>query len=627
MKKPQLTIRTTLLIIIGILNILIAALVATNTYRVWGNFKQAKLLSQDSNIIDAFYDANKNLSLERGMSFSILYVGSETAEFLQEDLAKSRKGADAALEKALGSLTATKHEAAKLEIEKKYEVLKNWRIALDQALDQPLENRDYQVTDQIFKSSISLVSTIQNFILVSSRSYQGIQAAISRQMMFKYFVWELAENEGKEYALIGRMIAENKYPLPEQQEQLMLLRGRIKYGWEILHKFSISEALAENLLPFMKEAETQYFLTFDQISGLFYGPQAHAADASYPITIEMWLGMASQAVDSLLLLQDSVLNETKNNVHLIEADARKEIFASIFIFICALALSLYCGSLIVFRIARPINAMVDTLFKATREEVYEMPKISYRHDEIGKLAQVLEVFQDNTRKIKQSNEELERFAYIAAHDLKSPLRAVDNISQWLEEDLGDILPEKDKKYMEELRRRIRHMDKLLDDTLEYARIGAKMEPQSDETITGETLIKEIVELLEFPKMFSVKIGTQLSKFQLHKLPLQQVFYNLINNALKHHDKPNGTIEVDGFDGKTEYIFTVRDDGPGIERQYHQKIFEMFQTLQPRDKSKGRGMGLAMVRRIVTTHGGDITIESEPGKGTLFRFTWPKPHME
>lgn len=618
-KPPDLTIRTTLLMIIGALNLLIAALVGGGVYHSWANYRAAQSVKSGSAIIDALYEASRHLSLERAASLSVIYVGPETAAFLQEDLLQDRREADHALKIALASGDPKKIAL----ITGKYETLKGLRRELDQALQKPHNERDIKIADQFFKASTSLIGDIQGSILTYSRSYQAVDAAIGRQMMFKYFVWELAEYAGEEYAIIGRMIAESKRPMPDQQEQLISLRGRIQYGWEILRKFSMNEALAEKLLPYMEEAETHYFLTFEQIRGLFYGLQPVANHASYPISIELWLGMAADAVDSLLALQAEVLKETQQHVRLMEKRAQADILTSMAIFTLALGLSLFCWRVVVFRVAEPINAMVTALYKATRDEVYEMPHIGNRQDEIGKLARVLEVFQENAKKMKQSNEELERFAYIAAHDLKSPLRAVENISQWLEEDLAELLPEKDRKYMEELRRRVHHMDKLLDDTLEYARIGAKMERKVTEMVNGRALINEIAALLEFPKGFTLDISPNFYQIQFQKLPLQQVLYNLINNALKHHNKETGTIAVDVEDKGEEYIFRVRDDGPGIDPQYHQKIFEMFQTLQPRDKSKGRGMGLAMVRKIVMTNGGTITVNSQAGAGAEFCFTWKK----
>ena len=442
-------------------------------------------------------------------------------------------------------------------------------------------------------------------------------------MVFEYFVWDLAEYSGEEYAIIGQMLAENKYPTLRQRELLSFLRARIEYGWTILRKFALNEELAEQLFPLMEEASTQYFFTFDQVSELFHANNSVEEKASYPITSTLWLGMSAQAVDSLLMLQNEILSEIQHRADRIEMDAKREIFLSGLIFLCALGISAYSWFVIAYRVARPVNAMVNALYKATHENIFEIPKIRYQHEEIGKLLHVLQVFQHNAQKMKESNEELERFAFLAAHDLKSPLRAVDNISQWLEEDLEDVLPAASRIHLEEMRKRIRLMDKMLDDTLEYARVDAKIDSHANETVNGKTLIAEIVGLIDLPPGFTIITGEALAKMSVQKLPLQQVLFNLINNAVKHHDKKQGVIQVDAVENSSEFIFSVRDDGPGIDPQFHQKIFEMFQTLQPREKSKGRGMGLAMVRKIIIANGGIISLESAVGQGALFRFIWPK----
>ncbi|WP_151058823.1 ATP-binding protein [Cellvibrio sp. KY-YJ-3] len=629
MKKPTPSIRTILLLIVGALNILIAVLVGNGVYESWENYKQAQRLKLGASVIDALYGATKSWSLERASSLSILHAPPESTESMHQDLLKNRLEADKALELALTNLATSNFSAAinTETINEHYQQLLQQRTAIDQALTLPIAQRDPLIARQYFDLSTALITATQNFILVYSRTYQRIDATIGQQMTFKYFVWELAEHSGEEYAIIGQMIAENKKPTPEQQKKLVSLRGNIEYGWEILRKFAKNNELAEQLLPLMEEAYTHYFFTFDQINDLFYSGSSLSADTAYPISAEMWLGMSAQAVESLLLLQDKILTETQLRVDRIEDKAKQEIMLSTIIFLFALILSLYCWSIIVFRIARPVNAMVNALYTATKDNTFEAPKIRHHNDEIGKLAKVLEVFQSNTHKIQQSNEALERFAYIAAHDLKTPLRAVDTISQWLEEDLEDLLPEKSKQHLDELRRRVKFMDKLLDDTLEYARIDATMESKPTEIISGQQLIDEITTLLNPPAGFNINIAEQLAQINLKKFPLQQILYNLINNAIKHHDKECGTVDIHIEENASGYIFSVRDDGPGIDPRYHHKIFEMFQTLQPRDKSKGRGMGLAIVRKIIATTGGAITIESDIGKGAIFRFTWPKLEPE
>ncbi len=198
--------------------------------------------------------------------------------------------------------------------------------------------------------------------------------------------------------------------------------------------------------------------------------------------------------------------------------------------------------------------------------------------------------------LKQSNEELERFAYICSHDLKTPLRAIHNISDWIEEDMGDALQGKSREYMAELRKRVWRMERLLDDTLEYARLGTKIRSSGNDIVSGRVLAENVVALASVPEKFTVTVGAGFDVINVNRLPLQQVLYNLVNNAVKHHDKPEGKVSMEVEDGGEFHIFTVSDDGPGIAPQFHEKIFEMFQTLQSRDKREGSGMGLAIVKK-------------------------------
>lgn len=223
--------------------------------------------------------------------------------------------------------------------------------------------------------------------------------------------------------------------------------------------------------------------------------------------------------------------------------------------------------------------------------------------------------------LKLSNDDLEKFAYIASHDLKSPLRAIDNLSLWLAEDLGDRLDDKSRGHLEQLRSRVKRMERLLNSLLEFSRAGQNIDAKN--VVNGRELAEEIVGLLNVPDGFDIVFSPALEEIEIPKMPLEQVFHNLISNALKHHDQESGVIRVDVRDSGEFYEFSVSDDGPGIDALYHKRIFEMFQTLRRRDEVEGSGMGLALVKKIVQRVGGRIRIESTEGNGATFIFTWPK----
>jgi PAS domain S-box-containing protein len=240
-----------------------------------------------------------------------------------------------------------------------------------------------------------------------------------------------------------------------------------------------------------------------------------------------------------------------------------------------------------------------------------------------KFNEVLEQqVSERTAELKAVNEELENFAYVASHDLKAPLRVIDNAAQWLEEDLAQHLSADTRESMNLLRGRVRRMNQLLDDLLEYARIGRRTDERYSEMVAGNELLSNIVELLS-PSGIAVDVSPGFAAIRVNRMPLQQILLNLIGNAIKHHDKKEGRIDVSVEDCGTHYAFAVKDDGPGIPARFHEQIFKMFQTLRSRDQVEGSGMGLAMVRKNLEVFGGTLHLDSSEGQGSIFRFTWPK----
>lgn len=225
--------------------------------------------------------------------------------------------------------------------------------------------------------------------------------------------------------------------------------------------------------------------------------------------------------------------------------------------------------------------------------------------------------------LEKSNDELDNFAYVASHDLKAPLRVIENVSNWLEEDLGEQIDQESRENLQLLRNRVKRMDALLDDLLAYSRIGRKVDEHFQELITGADLIDDIFLLVNAPNNFSIKGSDKFRSMKFNKMPLRLILLNLVSNAIKHHDKETGLVEIDIEDQGEQYLISVKDDGPGIDEDYHEKIFKMFQTLKPRDRVEGSGMGLAIVRKHIELQGGEITLQSSVEQGCTFYFTWPK----
>lgn len=237
------------------------------------------------------------------------------------------------------------------------------------------------------------------------------------------------------------------------------------------------------------------------------------------------------------------------------------------------------------------------------------------------LNYLLAVLAQTNAALEKRNQELDQFAYVASHDLKAPLRAIANLSQWIEEDLSDILTEDTQHQMNLLRGRVHRMEALINGLLQYSRVGRLETPTV--TVSVATLLADVIDLLAPPETFTIEIEPNMPTLVTHRLPLEQVFSNLLSNAIKHHPRTDGKVQISVQDKGSLYEFAVADDGSGIAPQYHEKVFGLFQTLEARDKTENTGIGLAIVKKIVEGQGGSICLESQEGQGATFRFTWPK----
>ncbi|HEB55984.1 MAG TPA: PAS domain-containing sensor histidine kinase [Gammaproteobacteria bacterium] len=220
--------------------------------------------------------------------------------------------------------------------------------------------------------------------------------------------------------------------------------------------------------------------------------------------------------------------------------------------------------------------------------------------------------------LQSINRELEQFAYVTSHDLKAPLRAIANLSQWIEEDLQAVMSDDTRKHMLLLRGRVKRMEALINGILQYSRAGRV--DMEIETVDVAELLAEILDGLDYPDDFRIDVLSQMPVFETARLPLSQVFANLISNAIKYHEGSGGRVLISMQEKGEYYEFSVADNGPGIASEYHEKVFEIFQTLQARDKQESTGVGLTLVKKIIEELGGEVMLESAEGEGATFRFT-------
>ncbi|MCY7366988.1 MAG: PAS domain S-box protein, partial [Chamaesiphon sp.] len=245
--------------------------------------------------------------------------------------------------------------------------------------------------------------------------------------------------------------------------------------------------------------------------------------------------------------------------------------------------------------------------------------------ELDLQAQTVELTK-TTALIELRNQELHRFSHTVSHDLKAPLRGFSNLATWISEDLPPTVDPDIFANLDLMRARIARMNSLIDGLLEYARVGSTS--TSLATFSVEQLLAEIVDSLSIPDSFVVELPADLPPITTHPVLLSQVLANLIGNAYKHHDSPgetlrertDGRIQVTAQPDAKLWTFRVTDNGRGIAPENQAEVFDIFKTLSDTDQNS-TGIGLSIVKKLVETHGGEITLESQLGVGTTFNFTW------
>ncbi len=225
------------------------------------------------------------------------------------------------------------------------------------------------------------------------------------------------------------------------------------------------------------------------------------------------------------------------------------------------------------------------------------------------------------KELESANTELKDFAYVVSHDLKAPLRAITNLATFITTDYMNKLDIGGKDLLNLLSSKVMQMNSLIDGILQYSRVGRIREIKV--VVNLNELIIEVIEMISPPPNIIVKVENELPYILCEETRIRQVFQNLIDNAIKFMDKPRGEIRIGSEEEEDYWKFYVADNGPGIENKYFKKIFQLFQTLSPRDKLENTGIGLAVVKKIIETCDGEIWLESKLGEGSIFFFKIPK----
>jgi signal transduction histidine kinase len=280
-------------------------------------------------------------------------------------------------------------------------------------------------------------------------------------------------------------------------------------------------------------------------------------------------------------------------------------------------------------LARSFNRMTGALYKAqdeleirVEERTHELAKSNRKLREEIVIRENVEKQQINLlEQIRSANEELKNFAYVVSHDLKAPLRAIGSLTDWILQDYNDKLDEDGKEQLALLKSRVERMHNLINGILQYSRVGRIKEEKIE--VDLQELVPDIINTLDPPEHIKVTVEENMPSIVFEKTRIEQVFQNLINNAVKYMDKPDGEVHVDCKEDHDQWQFSVSDNGPGIDEKYHGKIFQIFQTLASRDEVESTGVGLSVVKKIIETNGGKIWVESKVGSGSKFIFLLPR----
>jgi len=270
--------------------------------------------------------------------------------------------------------------------------------------------------------------------------------------------------------------------------------------------------------------------------------------------------------------------------------------------------------------------VMDTLRLKGIETESQLEEIKKLNEELESsndhITELLGEREENNQLLRQMNQELEQFAYTVSHDLKAPLNNITGLAHVLQRGLDLSGHPQAQETLDMLLGQVKKMDGLITSILTYSRTGsgsiAKKRVKVAEVIEG------VLGSLRVPAGFTVHLPEELPELETEEIYLQQIFSNLIGNALKYHDKQEGNITIGVTKAAGAYTFRVADDGPGIPPDRQERIFERFYTTGNTNSGESTGLGLSIVQKIVSGKGGSVWVESE-GRGAAFCLTWPVEH--
>ena len=466
---------------------------------------------------------------------------------------------------------------------------------------------NFRLADQVHDNSEFLARSTE--IIRSSNRYQrNIQNMVSGLRGYlltgeEYFIQAYDSAKGENETILNELTA----VIPTQSAQHRSIARLRELREEWFQQFA-------NPLIAAKKAAMQSDSSVAAFNGLFKDQREKG------IETRLSNGMYKRIRD--LMNEEYSIRETRKND--LEASIGRTRKISIYLIAFSTVTGLMIAAYLAYRISRRIIKLVAIADNIAQGN-YEVYSEDSSKDELSLLTNSLNhmsmVLSENISLLKRKNSELDQFAHIVSHDLKAPLRGIDNVVSWIEEDHLHELSPKVREYVGLIKSRVVRGENLIHGILSYSRVG-RYEIEKEEVDLNQ-MMSDILENVPRKPGLTFNVQPGLPVFYTERVPLMQIFSNLISNAVKYMDKPEGEISIYYKEDEKHYTFYVEDNGPGISKNYHEKIFIIFQTLNGTDSFENTGVGLAIVKKILDDRQQRIEVLSEPGKGSTFRFTWPK----
>jgi signal transduction histidine kinase/ActR/RegA family two-component response regulator len=399
-----------LLLITAALTLMIALLAARDLYTNEQRLSRSYDLRGAIEVSDQLFDASGKISIERDFSLSMLQASdAETIASLSASLEDSRQSADASVAASLAALDrVSSPELADLRrrLGERYAAIRALRPELDRAFALPRRQRDASLASRWERAATDLMDDIEQIWVGFITPFTNIDAVVSQHLRYLHMLRTITDYTGRERSIIGQILSDNGAPTTEQVSNLLRGEGVLDLSWRTSRLLAEQSSLYPAIAPTYVDAESHYATIHDMTRDMFYVPGARPR-GSYPIGPDLWFELSSQASESLAVLRDVSRIATRQYLDGMIAETERTITTQAALSLIALSLCAASFWLIVARVIRPINRIVDALTRAARGEKVDFAPATRRFDEIGKLADVLEALQENVEKIRRTAVELD----------------------------------------------------------------------------------------------------------------------------------------------------------------------------------------------------------------------------